>query len=83
MITERDGRESRMARKLWELGKGDVFVGITHGHEAKERIRAAIIDSKMQDLPVFVKEGGEQITFGEAFAATYGEPLIQSKGKAA
>lgn len=79
MITERDGRESRIARKLWELGKGDVFVGITHGHEAKERIRAAIIDSKMQDLPVFVTAGGDQITFSAAFAATYGEPLTREQ----
>lgn len=74
MTTEREGRESMLARKLWELGKGDVFRGVTTD-SPKERIRAAILDSAIQDDPAFRKADGDYMTFQEAFSATYGELL--------
>ena len=47
MITESERREARLARRLWELGKPDVFAGVTDTtidpDVIKRRIRAAIL----------------------------------------
>jgi hypothetical protein len=80
MITDLERREARMARRLWELGKGDVFAGITEPGVVKQRIRAAIlgdhVGQNIGHVVMFRKENGEHITLQQAFEVTYGEPLI-------
>lgn len=77
MITNEERRELRLARRLWALGNGDVFQGVTDPGDAKFLIRSLIIRHELREARAGTKADGSDINFAEAFAATYGEPLIQ------
>lgn len=80
MITERERREARLARRLWELGKGDLLVGVTEPGDVKRRIRAAILGENLgQSISHVVAFRKDGVTLEQAFTATYGEPLIKEK----
>jgi hypothetical protein len=74
-ITATDHREEHLRRRLWELGKGDAFGGVVQPGERPQRIRATIIAGEAGHIVLGTKADGNPITFAEAFAATYGEPL--------
>jgi hypothetical protein len=80
VITETDRREARLAKRLWELGKSDVFAGLTTREIVKARIQVAIIGQHLGQniahVVAFRNASGESITLSDAFEATYGEPLI-------
>lgn len=80
MITEREKREVLLARRLWELGKGDMSSGVTKPGDVKKRIRSAILGANLGqsiDHVVAFRHGSESFTLAEAFEKTYQEPLIQ------
>jgi len=90
MITERDRREARLGRRLWELGKSDVFAGVTDIEKdpnvIKRRIRAAILGQHVAQnighIAAFRNANDETVTIEQAFAMTYGEPLIRQESAA-
>lgn len=79
MITDQERREVRIARRLWELGKGDVLNGVTEPGDVKRRIRAAILGERVSQSighVVAFRRGTTSFTLAEAFQKTYSEPLI-------
>ena len=82
MITSTERREARLARRLWELGKKDVFAGVTTPDLVKRRIRAAILGENLGQsighVVAFRNGSGESVTLAQAFELTYGETLIES-----
>jgi hypothetical protein len=82
VISTTERREVRLASRLWELGKSDVFAGITAPEIVKARIRAAIlgvhVGQNIGHVAAFVNGKGESVTLAEAFQKTYGEPLVES-----
>jgi hypothetical protein len=80
VITSTERREARLARRLWELGKPDVFSGVTKPGDVKKRIRSAILGANLgQSIGHIVAFQRDGVTLEQAFAATYNEPLIQEK----
>lgn len=90
MITESERREARLGRRLWELGKPDVFQGVTDTAidpgVIKRRIRAAILGNHVgQNIGhvVAFRNGSESVTLAEAYEQAYSEKLIQTNERAA
>jgi hypothetical protein len=74
--------EMFFARRLKEHGKR-CFEGITWPEVTKERIRAAIIESRVDCVIIGRAPNGKPETYAQSFERFYGEPLIPTtrKGK--
>lgn len=74
--------EMYFAKRLGEHGKR-VFTGLTDPTITKERIRQAIIDSKVDCTIIGRAPNGKPETYSQSFQRFYGEPLVPTtrKGK--
>jgi hypothetical protein len=74
------GVELFFARRLKEHGK-HVFDGLTTSDITKDRIRAAIIEARVDCAIVGRAPNGKPETYSQSFARFYGEPLVPSQRK--
>lgn len=66
--------ELYLARRFRALHLGDPFAGLTDGPERRERIRRMILDAGIAERHAGRREG-QPITYRQAFADLYGQPL--------
>jgi hypothetical protein len=74
--------EAHFAKRLADHGKR-VFEGATDPQLRKERIRQAIIESRMDCTVIGRNAAGKPETYAQLFERHFGEPLqpIKRKGK--
>lgn len=66
--------ESWIARRL---DRPDLFAGVTTAEERRERVRAAILEGRMEEAVAGRRAGYGCETWRETFERVYGQPLGQ------
>lgn len=72
--------EMYFARRLSEHGKR-IFTGLSDPTITKDRIRAAIIDSRLDCTIIGRAPNGKPETYAQSFERFYSEPLVPSQRK--
>lgn len=72
--------EMYFARRLGEHGK-HVFSGLSDPTITKDRIRQAIIDSRLDCTIIGRAPSGKPETYAQSFERFYSEPLVPSQRK--